>query len=71
MPRLRQTNEVIAAFLACGGQMNLYAHLNKHEERALYNDTDSVIFVHKDGESPLVQWGDSLGDMTFELKQNE
>jgi len=51
--------------------MNLYAHLNKHEERALYNDTDSVIFVHKDGESPLVQWGDSLGDMTFELKQNE
>ena len=37
-------------------------------ERALYCDTDSVIFVQKDGEPPLIGRGDYLSDMTSELK---
>ena len=51
--------------------MHLYAHLDKLGERALFCDTDSVIFVQKDGEQPLVQCGEALGDMTSELKQGE
>ena len=30
--------------------------------------TDSVIFFQKDGEPPLIDRGDHLGDMTSELK---
>ena len=42
--------------------MHLYSHLDKLGERALYCDTDSVIFVQKDGEPPLVRCGDALGE---------
>ena len=33
--------------------------------------TDSVIFVQKTDEPPLIECGDALGDMTSELKANE
>ena len=36
VPSLRHTNEVFAAFVACGGRMHLYAHLEKLVERTLY-----------------------------------
>ena len=55
VPSLRHTNEVIVAYVAFGGRMHLYAHVNILGERALYCDTDSVIFVQIDGEPPLVQ----------------
>ena len=71
MPSRRHTNEVIAAYVAFGDRMYLYAHLDKQRERALYCDTDSFIFVQKDSESPLMQCGDALGDMTSELKEGE
>ena len=51
--------------------MHLYAYLDRLGERALYCDTDSVIFVQKDGEPPLIELGDYLGDMTSELKGSE
>ena len=51
--------------------MHLYAYLDKLGERALYCDTDSVIFVQKADEPPLIECGDALGDMTSELKANE
>ena len=70
MPSLRHTNEVIAAIVACDGRKLLYAHLDKLGEQALYRDTDSVIFVQKDGETSVVQCADALGDMASELKQN-
>jgi len=34
VPSLRYTNQ-IAAFVACGGRMHVYAHLDKLGERAL------------------------------------
>jgi len=64
VPSLRHTNEVIATFVACGGRMLSYAHPDKLGKRALYCNTDSVIFVQKDGEPPLIKCGDALGDMT-------
>jgi hypothetical protein len=36
VPSLRHTNEVITAYVACGGRMHLYAHLDKFGERVLY-----------------------------------
>ena len=71
MPSLLHTIEVIDAYVACGGRKHLYAHLDKFGERALYCETDSVIFVQKDFELPVVHCGDALGDMTFELKEGE
>jgi len=50
VPSLRHT-KVIAAFVACGHRMHLYAHLDKLGERTLYCDIDSAIFVQKDGET--------------------
>jgi hypothetical protein len=71
VPSLRHTNDVIVAFVARGDGMYFYAHLDELGERALYCHTDSVIFVLKDGELPLVKCGDALGEMTSEFKQNE
>ena len=70
MPSLRHTKKFIAAYVACGGRMHLYAHLDKSEcEFCIV--TYSVVFVQKEGESPLVQCCDVMGDITPELKGNE
>ena len=71
VPSLCHTNDVIATFVAWGGRMHLYAHLDKLGERHLYCDTISVILVQKDGEPPLAKCGDAMGDMTSELKKIE
>ena len=68
---LRHTNEVIGAYVIAGARLHLYKYLDKLQERAIYFDTDSVIFVQTSGESPLVETGENLGDMTSELKQSE
>ena len=51
--------------------MHLYKYLDKLQERAIYCDTDSVLFVQPSAESPLVETGDNLGDMTSELKPSQ
>ena len=38
-PSLRDTNEVVAAYVACRGRMHLYAYLDNLGERALYCET--------------------------------
>ena len=48
--------------------MHLYDYPDRLSERVLYCDTDSFIFVQKDGELPLVECGDALRDMTSKLK---
>ena len=54
-PSVRHTNEVVAAYVACGGRMHLYAYLDKLVERASHCDTDSVIFVQHTDEPPLIE----------------
>ena len=71
MPSLRHTKKFIAAYVACGGRMHLYADPDKQGKRALYCDTDSFIFVQKDGEPLLIQCSNALGEMTSELQENE
>jgi hypothetical protein len=46
-------------------------HLDNLGERAQHCDRDNVIFEQKTDESPLIECGDALGEMTSELKGNE
>ena len=71
VPSLLHTNEVVAAYVAGGVRLHLQAHLDKLGERALYCDTERVIFLQKNDEPPLIECGAALGDMTSELKENE
>ncbi|KAF4514037.1 UNVERIFIED_CONTAM: hypothetical protein B566_EDAN018733 [Ephemera danica] len=61
------TNVVIAAFTTAWGRMELYRHLEQLGDRAIYWDTDSVIFKWSEtGYNP--EKGNFLGDMTCELE---
>jgi hypothetical protein len=71
IPSLRHTNEVFGAYVTAGARLHLYKYLDKLQERAIYCDTDSVLFVQPSAETPLVETGDNLGDMTSELKPSE
>jgi len=68
---LHHTNKVIGAYVTVGARLHLYKYLDRLQERAIYCDTDSVILVQPSAESPLVETGDNLGDMTSELKPSE
>ena len=61
-----KVNVVIAAFTTAYARLKLYDLLDQLQERVLYYDTDSVVFVHEPGKpEPLL--GDYLGDLTDEL----
>ena len=61
-----KVNVVIAAFTTAYARLKLYDLLDLLQERVLYYDTDSVIYVHEPGkpEPPL---GNYLGELTDEL----
>jgi hypothetical protein len=44
--------------------------MDQLQERAIYCDTDSVLYIQKESEPWLIVV-DNLGDMTDELKQGE
>ena len=57
-----KTNVVIAAFTTAYARLKLYGVLDQLQERVLYYDTDSVIFVSKPDEpEPLL--GPYLGQL--------
>ncbi len=61
-----KTNVIIAAFTTAYARLKLYDLLDMLQERVLYYDTDSVIYVSKPGE-PEPPLGNYLGDLTDEL----
>ena len=61
-----KVNIVIAAFTTAYARLKLYGLLDILQERVLYYDTDSVIYVHKPNE-PDPPLGNYLGDLTDEL----
>ena len=65
-----KVNVVIAAFTTAYARLKLYDLLDLLQERVLYYDTDSVIYVHKADEAdpPL---GNYLGDLTNELNEDD
>jgi len=67
---LRDTNEVIGSHVTASARLHPYGYLDKFQERALYCDTDNVVYIQlRDGRA-LVEFGDFLGAMTSELKPN-
>jgi len=62
---------VVASYVTAGGRMKLCTYLDTLQQRALYADTDSVIYIRSSDGAAMVQTGDCLGDMTSELKPCE
>ena len=60
------TNVVIAAFTTAHARLQLYDELDMLQERVLYYDTDSVIYLSQPGQ-PEPQLGNYIGDLTNEL----
>ncbi|KAG5875998.1 hypothetical protein JTB14_026203 [Gonioctena quinquepunctata] len=65
---LSTVNVVISAFVTAQARLKLYSYLEQLEERVLYYDTDSVIYVSKPGEFDIPT-GEFVGDMTNELEK--
>jgi hypothetical protein len=64
-----KANVVVAAFTTAYAHLKLYDLLDLLQERVLYYDTDSVIYVSKPGkpEPPIENY---LGDLTDELDRD-
>jgi hypothetical protein len=71
IPNLPHTNEVIGSFATAGARIHLYPCLDKLQERAIYTEKDSVIYIQNDEEAPLIECRDKLGSMTNELQPGE
>ncbi|XP_033114874.1 uncharacterized protein LOC117115269 [Anneissia japonica] len=66
----RKVNVVIAAFTTASARLKLYELLEALQERVLYYDTDSVVYVSKNGEwQPPT--GDYLGELTNEIDKKD
>ena len=65
-----KVNVVIAAFTTAYARLKLYDLLDLLQERVLYYDTDSVIYVHKP-DKPDPPLGNYLGDLTNELDDDD
>ena len=68
---LRHANEFVGAYVNAGARIHLYQRYDRLQEKALYSDTDSVIFIEPRDGLQLVETGNNLGDMTSELKPLE
>jgi hypothetical protein len=60
VPNLRYTNDV-GSFVTTGGRIQMHRYLERLLEKALYCDTDSVIYIQGRNEPALVETGDNLG----------
>jgi hypothetical protein len=63
------TSEITAAFVTCHARLTLYDLLDTLKDRAVYCDTDSVIYVQKPGQPELPE-GSFLGELTNELSKD-
>ena len=69
-PQSGKTDIFVTAFTTCLARLELYESLEILGERALYFDTDSVIYRWKPGKADI-PLGNSLGDMTNELDDGD
>ena len=63
-------NIFVACFTTSWARLRLYTALEQLQQRVLYYDTDSVIFVTNEGQ-PNPDLGDYLGDFTSELDNKD
>jgi len=52
---LNHTNDVIACYVTACARMHLYTYLDRLQEKSLYSDSDSVVYVQSRGEPRLVE----------------
>jgi hypothetical protein len=64
MQSLLHTNEVIGAYLTAGARLHLCSYLDMLKDKAIYTDTDSVIYIQPRNEPMLIETGDNVGQMT-------
>ena len=62
------TNIFIASFTTSHARLMLYDKLEILGDSVLGYDTDSVWFIYREGVTPVIETGDSLGDLTDELE---
>ncbi|XP_015793693.1 uncharacterized protein LOC107370221 [Tetranychus urticae] len=66
-----KTNIAVASFVTAYARLELFRLLqlieNHREGRVLYFDTDSVVFIERDGD-PEIKCGDYLGELTDEIE---
>lgn len=67
-PEQGYVNVSIAAYTTAHARCILYKYLDMLKERVFYFDTDSILFLSKDGDE-MPETGDYLGNMTNELEQ--
>ena len=75
----KNVNVCVASYVTSYARMHLYSLLECLQERVLYFDTDSCIYLDKERESgdveqfsnPDIKIGDKLGELTNELDDNE
>lgn len=58
----------IAAYTTAHARLVLYKYLKQLQERVLYFDTDSIIFISKNSDQNP-ETGDYLGDLTDEIAE--
>ena len=69
-PGSARTNCVLAAYTTANARFRLHGVMEHLGQRALYTDTDSIIYVHKEGEwNP--DTGNFLGDLKDEYPHQE
>ena len=64
------TNSILASFVTAHARIYLYSILEKLDDRVLYFDTDSCVYIEREGEwtPPL---GPYLGDLTNEISPKD
>jgi hypothetical protein len=61
VPTLRHTYEVIGAYITAGAKFHLCSYLDRLKKKAIYTDTDSVIYVQPRNKPSLIETGENLG----------
>ena len=65
---LGNTNPVLAAYTTTQARLKIYTYIEQLlQDRVLYLDTDSVVYLTWPGDTYDIPLGDYLGDMTNEL----
>jgi len=68
---VRNTNEVIGAYVTAGARIHLYGFLDRLQENAMYCDRDSIIFIQPSAEPWPIATRGKLWDMQYGLKPSE
>lgn len=68
---MQYSNPVIAAYTTVIARLKLYTYIEQLQDRVLYFDTDSVIYLTdlKNPDHKMIETGWSLGEMTNELAE--